>query len=329
MTTQSIQLLKSLQYPNGLFAAASKHVSTGYHRAWIKDNIYEAMAFEQTDEKTALRTYHKILDILLKNEYKIDWMIVQPQPKEAYRYIHARYDPNGEEVLEPWGNKQNQMIGLLLFKIGDLARKGITVLRNQDDKRIVQKLVHYLEAIEYWHDADNGEWEEAEEIHASSIGACIAGLQSIKETVHVPEELIEKGRKALNELLPRESKTKECDMAQLALIWPLNVVNEKQRDAILRRIEEKLVRNKGVIRYTSDKYYSNSKEAEWPLGLAWLAVIYKQLNVENKYRFYLRKTEEAMNLKKEIPELYFGETSTHNENTPLGWAQALYVLAAK
>jgi phosphorylase kinase alpha/beta subunit len=44
----------------------------------------------------------------------------------------------------------------LLFKIGDLERKGIKIVRNQHDFRIIQKLVHYLASIEYWHDEDNG-----------------------------------------------------------------------------------------------------------------------------------------------------------------------------
>ena len=328
--THSIRLIKELQYPSGLFAAAAKHVTTGYNRAWIKDNIYEAMAFEHIgDWKTALKTYHRILDILRRNEYKIDWMIVQPYPKEAYRYIHARYDPEtGNEILEPWGNKQHQMVGLLLFKIGELARKGIPVLRDEHDKIIVQKIVHYLEAVEYWQDMDNGEWEEAEELHASSIGACAAGLQSVKGIVHVPDELIKKGKEALNQLLPKESETKEVDMAQLALIWPLKIVTPKQRDAILKNVEQYLVRDKGVIRYIGDKYYGNGKAAEWPLGFAWLAAIYKHLGIEHKHKFFLHKTETAMNEKGELPELYYGMTSTHNENTPLGWTQALYVIAS-
>ena len=54
-----------------------------------------------------------------------------------------------------------------------------------------------------------------------------------------------------------------------------------------------------------------------------------QLGQENKYRFYLEKTRKTINLKQEIPELYYGETSTFNENTPLGWTHAIYSLALK
>jgi phosphorylase kinase alpha/beta subunit len=329
MIQHSIKLLQQLRYPTGLFAAAAQNVITGYSKAWLRDNVYAALGLETTGNKDeVLKTYHAILDVLKKHEYKIDWMIKEPQPKHAYRYIHARFNPlTGEEFHEEWGNKQNDAIGAILFKIGDLVKKGYKVLRDDSDKRIVQKLVHYLAAIEYWHDADNGMWEENEEVHASSVGACLAGLQSVRNIVDVPQELIDKARTALDVLLPRESATKDADLALLSLIYPYNIVKEQQRDAILKNVEEKLLREKGVIRYANDKYYSNGAEAEWTMGFAWLAIIYKQLS-PNKHRYFLEKTQAAMNAEGELPELYYGGTSVHNENTPLGWAQSLYLVAA-
>src|SRR3989338_5274340 len=103
-----------------------------------------------------------------------------------------------EEIWEEWGNKQNDAIGALLFKIGDLESKGIKVLKDKNHTRIVEKLVLYLGSIEYWHDADNGMWEENVEVHASSVGACVAGLKSISKIVEVPKPLINKGIVALN-----------------------------------------------------------------------------------------------------------------------------------
>ncbi|MDD2700484.1 MAG: hypothetical protein PHH36_04515, partial [Sideroxydans sp.] len=81
----------------------------------------------------------------------------------------------------------------------------------------------------------NGVWEEMEEIHASSVGACVAGLRSISglSFIVIPNGLIEKGEESLRSLLPRESKAKFCDLAQLSLIYPYGVVNEKDGDRIL------------------------------------------------------------------------------------------------
>ena len=326
MLNKSIQILKQMQYPTGLFAASRMTVKTGYNLAWIRDNVYATLGLEAAKKYGIVKkTLRALLDILLKHEYKIDWAIKE-KPKHHYQYIHARYDPiTMEEIWEEWGNKQNDAIGAFLFRIGDLEQRGIKIVRNENDLRILQKLVHYLQSIEYWQDKDNGMWEENEEVHASSIGACVAGLKKISKIVNVPNDLIKKGEIALNKILPRESETKDVDMALLSLIYPYNIVSKKQRVAILKDVEEKLVKEKGVIRYIGDKYHYKNGEAQWTKGLPWLAIIYKQLNKPDRYAFYMRKTIEAMNEKGELPELYYANGKEYNENCPLAWSQALFV----
>jgi GH15 family glucan-1,4-alpha-glucosidase len=193
--------------------------------------------------------------------------------------------------------------------------------------RIVQKLVHYLQNIEYWHDADNGIWEENEEVHASSVGACVAGLKAVRNIVDVPDWLIEKGQDTLNSLLPNESRTKDVDLALLTLIYPFNVVSHEQKLQILENIEQKLVKKRGVARYKDDNYYNNGAEAEWTFGFPWLATIYRQMGNNRRYYYYLMKTLLVMNWKLEMPELYFGNSSKYNENTPLSWSQAMLLCA--
>lgn len=327
MIQKSLQILKNLQCSNGLCMASKMTVKTGYNVAWIRDNIYESMGFEVTqNHKRLKKVYWALLDVLLKHEYKIDWAIKE-KPEYPYQYIHPRYDPfTLEEIEGDWGNKQNDAIGALLFKIGDLESKGIKVVRNKDDLRIIQKLVHYLTSIEYWHDKDNGIWEQHEEVHASSVGACVAGLKKIDKIVDVSSDLIKKGEDTLKKLLPHESETKDVDMALLSLIYPYNVIDKEMTLQILKNIEEKLVKKKGVIRYAGDWYYNNGSEAEWTKGFPWLAIIYKQLGMLNKYSYYMRKTLSVMNEKGEMPELYYANSDSYNENTPLGWSQALYIV---
>lgn len=329
MIGQSIKILKNLQAPSGLMRASHAGVGTGYDKAWIRDNIYEALGFEAVKKKKeVIRIYQALLDVMLKHEWKIDHAIIE-KPDARFKYIHARFHPlTLEEFHEEWGNKQNDAIGALLFKIGDLERKGIKVIRNKDDERILQKLVYYLASIKYWEDEDNGVWEENEEVHASSVGACVAGLKKINGIVDVPKILIDKGQETLNKLLPRESVTKEVDLALLSLIYPYDVVSNEQKEQILKNVEEKLVRNMGVIRYAGDAYYNRNGEAEWCFGFPWLAIIYSKINRPDKYAYYMRKTIEAMNEEGELPELYFANSVVYNENTPLGWGQALYLVAS-
>lgn len=336
LMNQHLRILKQLQYNSGLFAASKKDAPTGYGKAWLRDNFYECLAFEYIgDWETVRKTYRAVLDIFLKHEYKIDFAIKE-KPMHRHEYIHPRYNPETfDEFWEEWGNKQNDSIGSILFKIGQLEHiRGVKILEGEDDRRIVQKLVYYLESIRYWEDSDSGVWEEDEELHASSVGACVAGLKMVKNYAHidVPKNLIDKGIKSLKNLLPRESRRKYVDLALLSLIWPYNVVTVKERDKILENIEYHLVKKKGVIRYKNDYYYNRnpdgySEEAEWTFGFSWLAIIYERLGDWEKAIRYIKYARKTINAKGEIPELYYSNSNNYNENTPLGWAESLFIVA--
>lgn len=332
---QHLKILKGLQYRSGLFAASNKNVSTGYDKSWLRDNFYECLAFEVIgDWDTVEKTYSALLKIFLKHEYKIDWAIKQ-RPSHKHEYIHARFHPETfDEFWEDWGNKQNDAVGAILFKIGQLEHNHRrSILKGENEIRIVNKLVKYLESIQYWMDQDNGVWEENEEVHTSSVGACVAGLKSVKKLkgVEVPDYLIEKGEEALANLLPRESQQKFVDLAQLSLIYPYDVVNAKQRDQILKNVEYHLLRGRGVVRYKNDYYYNNnpdgySEEAEWVFGLCWLAIIYEKLGNFEKAKQFIDKCA-RLDTKKGLPELYFSNSRKYNENTPLGWTESLFIVS--
>lgn len=330
-----LQILKSLRVKSGLFLASKKGISTGYDKSWLRDNFYETIAFEVIgDWKTVEKTYCSILNILIKHEEKIDWAI-KNKPVHSYQYVHARFHPETfDEFWEEWGNKQNDAVGCILFRVGELeAVQKRTILKTEKHIGIVNKLVKYLASIEYWQDPDSGMWEEDEELHASSVGACIAGLKSVARLpkVEVPRILIAKGEKSLRQLLPRESERKFVDLSQLSLIWPYEVVTQTERDQIIENVEYHLLKERGVIRYKGDKYYNKNKdsiseEAEWTFGLAWLAIIYEKLgNVEKAQE--LIKNLIAIDTPVGLPELYFSNSPEYNENTPLGWSESLFIVA--
>jgi GH15 family glucan-1,4-alpha-glucosidase len=333
---QHLKILKDLQYDSGLFAASQKNVKTGYNKAWIRDNFYECLAFEVLgDYETVRKTYRAILNIFEKHELKIDHAISK-KPEHRYQYIHPRYNPETfDEFWEEWGNKQNDAIGCILFKIGELEHiKGMHILEGENDRRIVQKLVNYLSTLEYWHDQDSGMWEEDEEIHASSVGACLAGLKMVKNVkgIHVSDKLIAKGEETLDNMLPRESYRKFVDLALLSLIWPYKVTNKKQAEMILENVEYHLLRKKGVIRYKNDHYYNKnpdgySEEAEWTFGLSWLSIIYHELGIEKRAKKFLKLAEKTITHDGKIPELYFSNTNKYNDNTPLGWSESMFIVA--
>lgn len=327
--------LEGLRQTNGLYTASTGQFYRNF--VWLRDTFYESLPNLIVDPKKYAETYNTLLSWLKKVEAKyskFSAVIKEPQPKESYRYLHARVDVEKfDEVHGNWGNKQNDVIGEILTGIALGEKAGITIIKDNTDVEILNLIFKYLEAIEYWHDADSGIWEEQEEIRASSIGAVVRGLRAIKglcrADISPSWDLIEKGREYLGRLLPYETLTRENDMALLTLIFPFKVVDRVQAKTIISRVESQLLRQNGVIRYQGDKYYNNyGKEAEWVMGLAFLGLAWGMLDNWGQAKFYLEMIENNVKDGK-VPELYFGGTNSHNENTPLGWSNALTWLLKK
>ncbi len=330
-----LDMVRSLQKPSGVFTASAHNVETGYDKAWLRDIYFMTLGFLETGEIAVVQKAAKaLLTLFVKHQDKIDWAI-ENKPKEAWQYIHARFHPETfEEYWEEWGNSQNDAVGEVLNIIITLEQLGASILETDEERAMVQKIVDYLVTLEYWQDADNGIWEEAMEVHASSIGSVVAALKKASEIdwLKVPVEAVEKGEAALRALLPRESVTKFCDLALLSLIYPFAVTTEEETLTILRNVEYHLARDKGVIRYKLDRYYNNnsdgfSEEAEWCFGLAWLAIVYAERGEKEKAYYWLRKAKATVTADGKVPELYYSHTERPNENTPLGWSESMYVVA--
>ena len=324
-----------LKKPSGVFTASAHTVGTGYDKAWLRDIYFMTLCFLETgDIATVQEATRALLNVFTKHETKIDWAIMH-KPHETWQYIHARFHPETfEEYWEEWGNRQNDAVGEVLNSICELELRGASIILDDTQRRVVQKIISYLARIEYWHDADNGIWEEDLEVHASSVASVVAGLKKAQQVswLSVPEGLIEKGETALRALLPRESARKFCDLALLSIIYPFQEATESETLHILRNVEYHLTRDRGVIRYKNDRYYNNnedgySEEAEWCMGLSWLSIIYADRDEPAKAQFYLEKARRTITELGLIPELYYSHTNTPNENTPLGWAESMYVVA--
>ncbi len=328
------EILK-LRKPTGVFTAAAHSVSTGYDKAWLRDNYFTVLGFLETgDLETVRQTARALLQVFLKHKDKINWAI-EHKPYETWQYIHARFHPETfEEYWEEWGNRQNDAVGEILNLIVDLELRGMPVVTLDEEREMAQKIIDYLIRIEYWHDEDNGIWEEGMEVHASSVASVVAALKKASKVswLRVPEGVIEKGETALRTLLPRESQNKFADLALLSVVYPFNEATEEETIEILRNVEYHLTRDKGVIRYKNDRYYNKnndgfSEEAEWCMGLSWLSIIYALRGEKEKAEHYLLRARDTLTSDGLIPELYYSHSSVPNENIPLGWAESMYVVA--
>ena len=86
--------LEKILQPSGLFLASPKEVTTGYDKAWLRDNFYECLAFEYLGHWDVVhKTYRAILDIFLKHEEKID-----AEEKPAKEDVPAEEESIKEEI---------------------------------------------------------------------------------------------------------------------------------------------------------------------------------------------------------------------------------------
>lgn len=340
MLKESYEVIDKIRKSHGLYIASP---SEFYSYVWIRDSVYISLPYLNKNDGLYEKTYHSLLDMFRNYEWKID-IAIEKKPHHLWEYIHARY--NAEDVTEihdqEWGHAQHDAVGATLWAIGEGIKKGKKILRDDKDKEIVQKLVYYLQSVEYWKDPDNGMWEEWREVHLSSVGACVAGLKNVSDFVDVPKDLIIKGEDVCYNLFPRESNDKSEDLAQLSLLYPYNLFTGFLGERIVNQIENKLLRSRGVIRYEGDSYYSTleekdgremsreyyyGSEAEWCFGLPWLALCHLQLGNYYKAAEYVKQTESLMITPGILPELYYSNTNKPNPNTPLGWSCAMYILA--
>jgi GH15 family glucan-1,4-alpha-glucosidase len=327
--------IKKLEKAPGIYTASAHTVGTGYDKAWLRDIYFIVLSFLETgDIPTVQRSARALLDVFLKHDGKISWA-TENKPHETWQYIHARFHPETfEEFWEEWGNRQHDAVGEVLNLICELELQGHGIAESEADRMMVQKIVNYLLNVEYWHDPDNGIWEENLEVHASSVGSVVAALKKAEqmEWLLVPQWSIEIGEATLRGLLPRESQEKFADLALMTLIYPFKVVTKEEEDEILRNVEYHLTRDKGVIRYKGDRYYNqnsdgHSEEAEWCFGLSWLSIIYAERGEKDKAINYLEKARQTVTAQGLVPELYYSHTERPNDNTPLGWAESMYVIA--
>lgn len=338
----------SLRLDNGLYVA-----SLGEHYrnfCWWRDIFYQSLPTFKKSPELFVQTYHTFLDYLIKYEHKIDYLTNNPYDYNNHTALHPRIYPDLSEITANWGNKQGDAIFLMMFGIGIGLEKKLEIIRNKKDKEVVQKVIIMYETMEYWKMSGNDAWEEHDDVHSHAIGAGLSALKKLKKVGFVVNDSkLKLAQNALNELLPKETIYRDCDLAQLQLIYPLNIINKTQREEILDNIESTLLRKNGVIRYVGDTYFNlasehsfnthNSlyypsiknqligNELEWTFGLAYLSIIYKKMGFELVSKTYLDTILERVSDDFMIPEGYYSKTNIKNENTPLGWSVALTIIA--
>jgi len=265
----------------GLFPAA--HLSarghyTGYNNVWVRDNIYIAHAHYVVGKiDIAVKNVEAFLLYFQKHRQRFEQIIHEKaDPINPMNRPHIRFDGKTlEEINEQWSHAQNDALAYFLWLYCKLARAHHVLIQPQQ-LEILGLFPLFFQTIRYWEDEDSGHWEEARKIEASSIGAVVAALDMMQQlmvensiksvntagktvTLTLLDELIAKGRNALSHILPAEciqpGQERLYDSALLFLIYPLEVVDTSQADAILQGVITHLQGEHGIRRYLGDSFW--------------------------------------------------------------------------
>jgi len=266
---------------NGLFPAANlqtKSEYTGYSNIWVRDNIHIAHAhYVNGCTEIAIKNVSTFAKYFIKHQCRFEKILSgELDFHNPMNRPQIRFNGNDlSEINEKWSHAQNDALGYFLWLFCKLCNdKSIAITQQQN--QLLALFVLYFQKIQYWQDEDNGHWEESKKIESSSIGVVVAALIELKKlvknkilikyrdniiTAAFLNELIQKGRQSLKQILPAEciqaDKYRAYDAALLFLIYPLNIIQDETiENKILANIIEYLQGDYGIRRYIGDSYWS-------------------------------------------------------------------------
>ena len=382
----------------GLLPASTAVNAHGdYTDAWVRDNVYSilcvwglGLSYKKYSPdhhrsyslgQSVVKLMRGLLSAMMRQSDKVEKFKNTLNPIDA---LHAKYGTkSGLPVVgdDEWGHLQLDATSIFILMIAQMTASGLRIVYTIDEVNFVQNLVHYISRT--YCTPDFGIWERghkintgATEINCSSVGMAKAALEAIdgfnlfgnvtsKEAlIHVVPSDVARSRFTLQNLLPRESSSKETDAALLSIIgYPAYAVEDKKLVTKTRnKIVKKLAGNYGCKRFLLDGHQSSIEdhtrlhyekeelrdfeniESEWPLFFTYLLLDALMREDHEDVKLWREKLEPLFveeDGQRLLPELYIvpkesiqaekenpgSQKRVPNENLPLVWAQSLYFLS--
>lgn len=368
---------------NGLYAASSSQkedADSGYQRVWVRDNIMVAnYQRERGRSDLAAKTLRALASFFHLYRKRFIHVIEDPDvAKDPTRRPHIRFDGDTlRELDRTWPHDQNDALGYAMWLTFLMANTGQYVL-DEIDAAAYGLFPGYFNAIQYWNSPDSGHWEEDRRVNNSSVGVVLRALEEFRRyienakhqlfermcapvDVKALDSLISNGRAALRSLPNECTPIRGADAATLFLIYPVDVADRQQADAIIDLVVSELLGDYGIRRYTGDSYWcqdydvllpaelrtidhstriearnkllSPRCEAQWCIFDPILSVIYGRRFQKRRSRedlanqvLYFNRSLSHITPEGKCPELYYLRTDVGvyvpNVHTPLAWSQA-------
>jgi len=356
--------LDRLRQANGAYICApvppdEDEQTLGYDVIALQDLLLASTANEYLGEaERLLGTYSLTLQLLEKFHHRIiDAVLCWPDREEHGTHLFPdRFHPRSlAEMLDGGNGHRLFPVGLLLYKLGDMMKHGFNLVVRPAEIHLLKDLVQYVHNSRWATEPDEGFWREELTMRSSSVASVVAGLKmwqaggyydyrypvhrDLDRLIPIPDRLVSEGMEVLRELLPAESAERPRDLVQLSLIWPFNLFKDEPdlQDQILAQTEE-MVGDHGVRRYDGDE--EDGQEIQYPLGLAWLAIVLSKLvyrdmalgkdrkdltDLVDRAEAYIEKLDTLVRPDGGIPELYVGKEPS--PASPHAMANGLYISA--
>jgi phosphorylase kinase alpha/beta subunit len=274
-------VLKFRPLGSGLYPAVqTQATASGYQNVWVRDNVFVAYAHAANGRlDVAVAVVRALSQYFSKHLFRFDDIISGAVDRnDPMQRVNVRFDGSSlEELPQKWAHAQNDALGYFVWLFCKLAAERAFSVSG-DDLALIERFLGYFQAIRFWQDEDSGHWEETRKVEASSIGVVTGGLNAlltllrtvsglsetfgaerIGKNIRLAAELGERGKQALDKILPAEcvqpDKSRRYDAALLFLVFPIGIVDQPVADEIVGDVVGHLQGEVGIRRYIGDSYW--------------------------------------------------------------------------
>ncbi|EYE87468.1 glycoside hydrolase [Fervidicella metallireducens AeB] len=342
---KSLEIISKNQNPLGAYIACPDFDT--YKYCWLRDGSFTAYAMDLYGQyESSQKFFHWVNKVILSQREKVIKIVEVVQGGEElinFDYMPARYNMDGQEEKDEWGNFQLDGYGTWLWALSQhISITGKNELLSKY-RESISLTIDYL--INLWGVPNFDCWEEnGDKIHPATLACIYGGLNSISKYIEDPrinktvEDIKEFVLKncVLNGRLVKYVGSESIDSS---LIWasvPFGMFNPD--DSIMKNtiyeIEKRLVHNYGVHRYPEDTYYGGG---EWLLLTGYLGWYYVETGQMEKAKECIMWIEKQADDKGEFVEQVLGHVNNGEyilkwinlwgePAKPLLWSHAMYLV---
>lgn len=337
LRTVSVQVILDNQSESGAYIASPSFEQ--YRYSWLRDGSFIGYAMLLAGQPDSTRRFLEWTNAtIMRHRDRMMWhqatVEVEPPP--------TRYSLDGVAVEDDWPNHQIDGYGAWLWLLAEYASATGEDHLLHRYRESIRLTVSYLTRT--WSRPNYDCWEEyGDRLHASTLACVYGGLSAINRYLaeRALHDLTEEVRDLALSMTAegRFRKNSHDDGIDASLLWlstPFRVVHPQDpvmRETV-RAIEDQLLVDGGVRRYSRDTYYGGGR---WILLTCWLGWYYVQVGKTEQARAALSWVESQVRADGALPEqvtdllvdpdsLPVWEKKWGPVATPLLWSHAMYIV---